>query len=440
MPDIFSEISNKILTRKALSVVEAIRQNILEAFFLPNNHEKLSLITTEATFSSLTGFSSSPKVFNNKPVNKLVFSFLALTSGIASTISSKKMVKKTNPDMKTGMVVFFEDIDLGLGVKIAGLVFSTMAKLQAIVLALECTFPFNLVQIFSDSQSALDACKSELDLIKSHLEVLDNMCANVFAKTACFSNWFFSYCFADCYIKAGDGIVFANSKHFVGSGSQILVDSLHIDIDWFRLFLIRSIAKACTYFIKALHHQLSVAICKHLYAKDYPSVVCLFCGNIEVLDHVFSCLFNSDVLISGLSCSVLCVSQYLSFCFSNVAVCVTLSKRFVFNNWYWESLSIFKNSKIAGKTIVNFVCRFGLVFRDKIWLAHVKYWAFMKKNRLILHDESVLVLVSELFSVFSAGVVKLLSIVDAISVGFGFHNSYQFFSGLDSVILVCIKA
>ncbi|KAG9307280.1 hypothetical protein G9A89_017108 [Geosiphon pyriformis] len=113
--DICSEISNKISTREALSVVEATRQNVLEAFSLSSNHNKLSLVATKATFSSLTGFlpvkvlskrhtwvslsvvstpTKSPKVFNNKLVNKLVFPSIASISGAASTSSSKKLIKK----------------------------------------------------------------------------------------------------------------------------------------------------------------------------------------------------------------------------------------------------------------------------------------------------------------------------------------------------------
>ncbi|KAG9297789.1 hypothetical protein G9A89_011304 [Geosiphon pyriformis] len=120
-PDICPEISNKISTKEAFSVVEAIRQNVLEAFPLPSNRDKLPLVATEATSSSLAGFlpvkvsskrhtwispsvastpTKSPKVFNNRPVNKLVFPFIDLTLGATSTISSKKMVKKTKSSEK----------------------------------------------------------------------------------------------------------------------------------------------------------------------------------------------------------------------------------------------------------------------------------------------------------------------------------------------------
>ncbi|KAG9303605.1 hypothetical protein G9A89_018501 [Geosiphon pyriformis] len=120
-PDICPKISNKISIRGALSVVEAMRQNILEVFSLPNNYDKLPLVAIEAISSPLAGFSpvkvpskrhtwislsvafiptKSPKVFNNRPVNKLVFFFIASTSGTASITSSKKMIKKTKSSEK----------------------------------------------------------------------------------------------------------------------------------------------------------------------------------------------------------------------------------------------------------------------------------------------------------------------------------------------------
>ncbi|KAG9297738.1 hypothetical protein G9A89_011253 [Geosiphon pyriformis] len=128
VPDIFSEISNKISTRGAFSVVEAARQNVLEAFSLPSNRKKLSLVATKATSLSLAGFllvkvplkkhiwvspsvvftpTKSPKVFNNRPINKLVFPFIALTSDASSTFSSKKIVKKTKSSEKWEQLLVF---------------------------------------------------------------------------------------------------------------------------------------------------------------------------------------------------------------------------------------------------------------------------------------------------------------------------------------------
>ncbi|KAG9293619.1 hypothetical protein G9A89_005622 [Geosiphon pyriformis] len=214
-------------------------------------------------------------------------------------------------DMLAGAVVFFEDIGLGLGVGMSGLVFSTLTELQAIALALECVPSSYSVDLFSDSQAALDACKFEFLLIcldfrnqcwikqhhianvihrknldvnwvkvRGHLGVLDNECANL------------PYLISECFLKAGGTVVSGNSRHFVrdvfqsvhracwkiGSGSKVSRSSLvwHPDSHI------------------ALHHCLSVAVQKCLYDKSYPSVVCLFCGEVKVSDHVFSCSSDAD--------------------------------------------------------------------------------------------------------------------------------------------------
>ncbi|KAG9305787.1 hypothetical protein G9A89_001075 [Geosiphon pyriformis] len=68
-------------------------------------------------------------------------------------------------DMLAGAVVFFENINSGLDVGVSGLVSSTLTKLQAIALALECVPSFCSVDLFSDSQAAIDACRSESLLV-----------------------------------------------------------------------------------------------------------------------------------------------------------------------------------------------------------------------------------------------------------------------------------
>ncbi|KAG9305247.1 hypothetical protein G9A89_001509 [Geosiphon pyriformis] len=132
-PNICPKISNKISIREALSVIKATRQNVLEVFPLPNNRNKLSLVAIEATSSSLAGFSpvkvsskrhtwvspsvaftltKSPKVFNNRPVNKLVFSSIDSTFGAFSTTFSKKMVKKTKSSEKWEQSLAFAIVTL----------------------------------------------------------------------------------------------------------------------------------------------------------------------------------------------------------------------------------------------------------------------------------------------------------------------------------------
>ncbi|KAG9289730.1 hypothetical protein G9A89_014465 [Geosiphon pyriformis] len=92
-PDICPEISNKISNRETLSVVKATRQNVLEAFPLPSNHDKLSLIATEATSLSLAGF------LPVKVLSKRHTWFLHL---VLLAPPLQKMVKKTKSSEKWG--------------------------------------------------------------------------------------------------------------------------------------------------------------------------------------------------------------------------------------------------------------------------------------------------------------------------------------------------
>ncbi|KAG9297110.1 hypothetical protein G9A89_019391 [Geosiphon pyriformis] len=64
----------------------------------------------------------------------------------------------------TSAAVFFKDIGVSLGVGVTGLMSFILAELQTIVLALKCVPLSSSVYLFLNSQSALDACKSELGL------------------------------------------------------------------------------------------------------------------------------------------------------------------------------------------------------------------------------------------------------------------------------------
>ncbi|KAG9302590.1 hypothetical protein G9A89_007294 [Geosiphon pyriformis] len=165
--------------------------------------------------------------------------------------------------MKVGAAVFFEDINLGLGVEVFGLVSFTITELQAIALAFKCVSSSYSVDLFSDNQAALDAYKSESMLIhldfrnqywikhhhiadviryknlninwvkvKDHSGVLGNKHADVFAGAATFSNMHFPHMINERFLRTGSTAV------FIGSGSQVLVDSLHDNVDWSKSFLV----------------------------------------------------------------------------------------------------------------------------------------------------------------------------------------------------------
>ncbi|KAG9301979.1 hypothetical protein G9A89_021023 [Geosiphon pyriformis] len=124
--------------------------------------------------------------------------------------------------MKAGAAVFFENINSNLGVGVSGLVSSTISELQAIALALECVPFFCAVDLFSDSQVALDAYKSESLLahpdfrnFKSHLGISDNEHADKLAKNTALSTWHLPHLVSKCFLRAGGNVVSGNSRHFV---------------------------------------------------------------------------------------------------------------------------------------------------------------------------------------------------------------------------------
>ncbi|KAG9293644.1 hypothetical protein G9A89_018981 [Geosiphon pyriformis] len=291
------------------------------------------------------------------------------------------------PGMMAGAVVFFEDIDLGLGVGVLGLVSSTITELQAITLAFEYIPPLCSVDLFSDSQVALDACKLEsvlgqaLPYFKDHSGVSGNKHADALTRTVAFSNRCLPHMVSEWFLQADDTIV----------------------------------------------------------------------SDVEVLDHVFSCPFDAADhthlmkahTLAWKSCldlshSSFCILQLLHACVSNIAVSTALCKSFVFNNWYCESASIFKDSKVAAQNIVSFVHKFCLAFQDDIWLVCAKHQAIIEKSGLILSDDSVPVLVSGLLVVLLTSVVRLLGIADVFGVSFRFHKSYQFFSDIRDMVSVYI--
>ncbi|KAG9285756.1 hypothetical protein G9A89_013181 [Geosiphon pyriformis] len=182
--------------------------------------------------------------------------------------------------------------------------------------------------------------------------------------------------------------------------------------------------------MKALHHHLLIAVHKCLYNRSYLSVICLFCSNVEVSNHVFFCPFDAadyarlvEVHVSawkaclGLFCSSLCVLYLLFTCISNVVVGTALCKGFVFKKWYHESVAVFKDYKVVAQNIMVFVCEFCLVFHNNVWLVHAKHQTVIEKGDMILRDDSVPVSIFGLFLVLLASIVKLLSIADAFGVG-----------------------
>ncbi|KAG9287460.1 hypothetical protein G9A89_023832 [Geosiphon pyriformis] len=436
--------------------------------------------------------------------------YASVVSGSLSVYTDGSLGSLGTAECRAGAAVFFEDIGLGLGVGVLGLMSSILVELQAIALAMEYVPSSCSICVFSDSQSALSACESELNLVcpdfhnqcwvehqhianvicsknlrvcwhkvKGHSGVSGNEHADEIAGIAFFSSWHLHPYLNEHFLVADSGVVLGNLKHFVrdicqsicrarwevGSGAKFLRNNLLFNVDWFRSSLVwhpdlhmatsstsRPLANAHTYFMKALYHWLPVAVRKHLYNIYYPSVLCLYCGDVESSDHVFFCkvdnsacsqILNSHVAfwkaLTGLLLFLSVVMQLLSSCASDSPVFMALYKSFVFNDWFCKAVSAFRDPKIAELEMVKFVHSLSLAFRDGVWLVCAKHRAYMEKTKLIPSDGSTPVSVSGLVSGFSAGVVKLLGITETMGVRFGFCKPCLFFSGIGSSVSVCIS-
>ncbi|KAG9297644.1 hypothetical protein G9A89_011159 [Geosiphon pyriformis] len=123
----FPIVTNKVSTQESLSVIKAAKQNVLATFLLKNISEKLSLVASGSFSSPLAGNSSpvkvsskrhtrvspsivsttskSPKIFNNRPVNKLVFSALITPTTTTTTTSASQMAAKVKNSKKQQQAV-----------------------------------------------------------------------------------------------------------------------------------------------------------------------------------------------------------------------------------------------------------------------------------------------------------------------------------------------
>ncbi|KAG9289268.1 hypothetical protein G9A89_007513 [Geosiphon pyriformis] len=89
-------------------------------------------------------------------------------SGCFEVYTNGSLMGAGSANVLSGAAAYFLALDLSIGVRVCGLLSSTMAELQAVTFALECVLFSCSVLLFLDSQAAIDACVSELSS-----EVLD---------------------------------------------------------------------------------------------------------------------------------------------------------------------------------------------------------------------------------------------------------------------------
>ncbi|KAG9290537.1 hypothetical protein G9A89_020907 [Geosiphon pyriformis] len=205
----------------------------------------------------------------------------------------------------------------------------------------------------------------------------------------------------------------------------------------------RATAALCTYFMKTVHFRLPVAVQKRLYNKVYPGVSCLFCGDVELPDHGFTCVKDasvwSDILgdFGGLWRTLMSpnlllpsfVLQDFSLGVSDVRLYSVFCKRFVLKSWMDEATVSFSNKKKVAIVIVNFIHRLAKSHRMNFWLFRTKFRSDMERSGLIGDNVVVVSALGVGALSFSAGMVYLIGVLDSLDVSFGFRGRFLFLSG-----------
>ncbi|KAG9305456.1 hypothetical protein G9A89_021174 [Geosiphon pyriformis] len=282
-------------------------------------------------------------VYSSGVVSRLGQCFSSANMRVVSVYTDGLLKDLGLCEMKCNAAAYFSDLGLDIGAKISEMMSLTMAELQAIALALKCVPLNSLVVVYSDSQAILDAyvAESALYKVKGHSGVVDNKHTDELANLVASSFLALSVLVKKKFVRAGPLIV--------------LIERLYPDSHIVTGFTSKSMANLHSYFLKALHRYLLVAVQKHLYSKIYLSVSCLHCGEMKSFNHSFVCAFDSGARKNILESYLAKWYYMLSLCVSNDMLYTTMSKGFVFKDWVWEATYILSNTKVIRKFIVGFV-------------------------------------------------------------------------------------
>ncbi|KAG9305627.1 hypothetical protein G9A89_001688 [Geosiphon pyriformis] len=384
-------------------------------------------------------------------------------------------------DTACDVAAYFLVLDRNIGVVVGGLLFSTLAELQAVMLALECVPSSCQVILHTDSQAAIDVCLSELSCTmsdfhnwywlerchifnlvrKKDLEVTDLVAGN--AAQSPFSLLTGVY---EHYLVAENTAISGNAHHFeAGLGVGVISVDFIGCVNWISTakvwhsnshmlteFTGRKTSNLHSYLIKAVHRHLPVAVRKRLYDKGYPGILCLLCSEVEFSDHAFTCsrdvVIHDEVLVKTSAHWVLvvglCDSLFsavlwtLSACSLDVSLYSIVYKSFVLDEWYEEAQSVFENKKQTIGEVVSFVRFVADLYCVKAWLVRSEHKVWMEKTGLVADSEVVSDLSRDVSSILSGEVIRILGVVELFTVSFGHHLLCCFFSGLDSVVNINI--
>ncbi|KAG9284604.1 hypothetical protein G9A89_004646 [Geosiphon pyriformis] len=167
-------------------------------------------------------------------------------SGFFEVFTNRSLKYTGSAGITSKVAAYFLVLDLCVGVLVHGLVFSIMAKLQAVVLFLECILFSSIVFVYLNSQTIINACIAELfsavpdfcnlcwiercyifnlirkkDLnvawikIKRHSEVSSNVTADLITGVIAYSSFLLLTGMHEHFLVANNISVSDNACHFV---------------------------------------------------------------------------------------------------------------------------------------------------------------------------------------------------------------------------------
>ncbi|KAG9289773.1 hypothetical protein G9A89_015353 [Geosiphon pyriformis] len=256
-------------------------------------------------------------------------------------------------EVASGAAAYFLALDLSVDIAVQGLLLSTMAELQTVALSLECVFSSSTVVLHLNSQTAINACMSEMSLavpnfhnqcwierchifnlvkdkdlsvswikMKGHSGVPRNVEADLAAGTASGSPFFLLAGVCKHFLVVKGTPVSGNTHYFVrdifysvcrahweaGPDFNIVLDVMIVYINWIVTVMVwhpdshmltgftsYKSSMLQTYLIKAVHRRLLIVIRKRMYDRHYPGVLCLLCSGVKFSDHSFTCAYESSI-------------------------------------------------------------------------------------------------------------------------------------------------
>ncbi|KAG9285977.1 hypothetical protein G9A89_022653 [Geosiphon pyriformis] len=245
----------------------------------------------------------SPDISSLKDVLQLKQCFFTSNLNVIEVYTDGFLKNFGMREMRCSAAAYFLDVDLGIGIKVGGLVSSTLVELQMIALALECVPSHSCIVVYSDSQTALDACVVESVLVSSD-----------------FHNY--------CWMK--------------WCGVVNLIKNKRLSVSWHKVKGHSSVM-GNNHADKLANSAAGSSLVLSVLIKE----IFIEAGGVVVSAKWYA--------MSGLGLPLSRILQMLSLCISDNVLYTALSKDFLFRDWYLEAVAVLDDAKSAGKVIIDFV-------------------------------------------------------------------------------------